>query len=163
MTFPVPGSPSCFFGLDTLGPVHYERRSLWLSYRLSVCTGDHVRLLFEGFRRRPRQGIQLIMENRRHRMTINDQQAKGFILWADTAPPEVPVEITNAGRGGRLILYNVWEDEKYGTLLHGLNWTAMDVRDCTDGSLLIDCSDGYGLEPSFGDLVVRLFHTPVTR
>ena len=160
MEFPVPGSPTGFFPLNSIGPVDFEGRTLWLSYHLPVGTGDRIRILFEKFTRRPRQGVVLTMGNRRHEIAINGQQSAQFILWADTAPAEVEVDITKAGRAGSLVIYNIWQDEKYGTILHGLNWTAMAVRHGPDGSLLLDCSDGYGLEPSFGDLVLRLFHEP---
>jgi hypothetical protein len=158
MTFPVRGSPACFFAADTLGPVSYDGRELWLSYRFPVETGDRVHLLFERFSSRPRQGLQVLMVNKRHQLAVSGHQSRQFILWADTAPRHVEIEIAKAGRGGTLVLVNAWEDEKYGTMFYGLNWTAMDVRTDPDGSLLLDCSDGYGLEPSFGDLVVRVVH-----
>ena len=156
MTFPAPGSPACFFAADTVGPVSHNGRELWLSYRIPVGTGDRIHLLFERFSSRPRQGMQLMMANRRHQLAIAGHEGRQFVLWADTAPRHVEVEITKAGRGGTLVLMNAWQDEKYGTMLYGLNWAAMDVSAEADGTLLIDCSDGYGLEPSFGDLVVRV-------
>ena len=99
-----------------------------------------------------------MMASRRHELAINAHRGRQFILWRDTAPRQVDVEIVKAGRDGTLVLMNAWQDEKYCTTMYGLNWCGMDVRAERDGSLRIDCSDGYGIEPSFGDLVVRVIH-----
>src|SRR5687767_11630499 len=115
MTFPVADSPACFFAPDSLGPVTYEGRELWLSYRLPVTTGDRVHILFERFTDRPRQGLRVTLKNRRHRVAINTQEGSGFTLWCDTAPRHVEVHVAKAGRrGDQLILMNAWQDEKYG-------------------------------------------------
>jgi hypothetical protein len=158
MSYPVAGSPACFFAPGVVGPVTFEGRELWLSYRLPIATSDRVHFLFEQYRQRPLQGLQVSVENRRHELAINAQPGRRFILWTDTAPRHVEVEVIKAGRGGTLVLMNAWQDETYGTTMYGLNWCAMDVRADSDGSLLLDCSDGYGSEPSFGDLVVRVIH-----
>jgi hypothetical protein len=163
MTFPVAGSPACFFARDSLGPVAYEGRELWLSYRFPVVAGDRVHIFIERFSARPRQGLRVMLNNRRHRIRINPEEANQFILWCDTAPRHVEVDVTRSGRRGEeLILMNAWQDEKYGTMLYGLNWAAMDVHREPDGSVMLRCSDGYGREPCFDDLIVRVIVEPVS-
>ena len=157
MTSPA-ASPAAFFAGGVIGPVAHEARELWLAYRTPVETGDRVHVLFEHAESRPRQGLRVLMDQRRHQLEINGQRGKGFTLWADTAPRHVEVEIAKAGRGGALVFMNVWEEEKYGTMLLGMGWCAISVRRDPDGSLVLDCSDGYGPGPSFGDLVVRVLH-----
>jgi hypothetical protein len=59
------------------------------------------------------------------------------------------------GKGSELSFYNGWEDLKYGTLLSGLRYAAIDVQTQPDGSVLLNCSDGWG-DADFADLQARV-------
>ena len=73
----------------------------------------------------------------------------------DTAPPSVDVECVEAKQGSELQISNRWrlpdgrEDEwfnNYGILIEHL----------AEDSVVLRCSDGYGDDLSFEDLVVRV-------
>jgi hypothetical protein len=45
-----------------------------------------------------------------------------FVVWTDTAPRHIEFTApVNAREPVELVLYNVWRDEKYGTMMYGLN------------------------------------------
>ena len=73
--------------------------------------------------------------------------------FSDAASPQF-----NARKPVQLIIYNVWRDEKYGTTMYGLNAAAMVVQQPRADEWTLACSDGWGVEPDFSDLVVRLVH-----
>jgi hypothetical protein len=149
-----PGSPACFFPPDLLGPVEYGSRNLWLSHRIAVGSGDTLRVRFEKSVAQPRQALRVSMLGKRDKLRINGHEGRRFVLWADTSPQEVVVDVMKAAKGAQLVVSNAWEDAAHGTTLYGLNWTAIDVQPLPDGSTRLDCSDGYGTSPSFGDLIV---------
>jgi hypothetical protein len=138
------------------GLIEYEGRQLRLSYWLSVSKGDRLQLIFERHVARPVQGLALQLHDRVGELQIGSTRGKHMVLWTDTAPRHVECSVNKVKRGGQLSLMNVWRDEKYGTTMMGLNCAAMDVQVQPDGSALLCCSDGWGMEPDFSDLVVRL-------
>jgi hypothetical protein len=138
------------------GVIEYEGRQLRLSYWLSVLKGDRLHILFERQTARPVQGLALQLHDRRGELEIASKRSKHMVLWTDTAPRHVECSINKVKRGGQLSLMNVWRDEKYGTTMMGLNCAAMDVQLQPDGSVLLCCSDGWGMDPDFSDLVVRV-------
>jgi len=99
----------------------------------------------------------LSLAKRPHRMRISGHEAARYVLWSHTAPRQVQIDITKAGRGSELCFYNGWEDLKYGTLLYGLRYAAIDVQPQPDGSICLHCSDGWG-DANFTDLQVRVTH-----
>ena len=147
--------PAFFFPPDSIGPVSHESRTLWLSYRISVTTHDRIHILFEHYTKSPKQCITLSLAKRNHRVAINGTDAGRFVLWTHTAPRHVEIDITKAGRGSELCIFNGWEDLKQGTLLYGLRYAAIDVQAQVDGSVILNCSDGWG-EADFTDLQVRV-------
>jgi len=82
-----------------------------------------------------------------------------FVVWTDTAPRHIEFTApVNARKPVELVLYNVWPDEKYGTMMYGLNAAATVVEQPRANEWILACSDGWGEEPDFRDLVVRLVH-----
>ena len=144
------------FANTTDGIVEYEGRMLRASYRVSVVPQTRLRITFQKCVRRPVQGLSIKLEDPRGALEIEGTRSRGFALWTDTAPHDVECVVLKARRNCQLSLHNTWRDEKYGTMMYHLNAAAMDVREQPDGSLLMCCSDGWGTEPSFEDLVVRL-------
>ena len=138
------------------GLIEYQGRQLRLSYWLSVSKGDRLHLIFERQTARPVQGLALQLHDRRGELQIGGTRSRHMVLWTDTAPRHVECSVNKVKRGGQLSLMNVWRDEKYGTTMMGLNCAAMDVQVQADGSALLCCSDGWGMDPDFSDLVVRL-------
>lgn len=111
----------------------------------------------------PRQGLTVQCRDRRHKLRINGQEANRFVLWADTAPRHIEVEVPPARQDPEISLANVWELPGYGTTLMGVNSASMAISEVKPGELLLECNDGYGVEdPDFTDLVVRLVFEPGT-
>jgi hypothetical protein len=137
---------------------------LWLAHWFTLSPGSRFHVLFEHSRHTPRQGLRVSCRNRRHSLRINGQEANSFVLWTDTAPQHVEIEVP-AGRDTRDIsVVNVWVLPEYGTTMQGLNAACMAVSEVRAGEFLLECSDGYGLEePDFRDLVARLILEPGKR
>jgi hypothetical protein len=144
------------------GVLEYKGRQLRIAHWIDVAKGDRLHVIIEGFTDRPVQGVRLTLEDRRGGLEIVGQQSRSFVLWTDTAPRHVECLVAKAKRGARLSLVNVWRDEEYGTTMQGLNAAAIDVQPQADGSTILQCSDGWGTEADFTDLVVRLIIEPAS-
>jgi hypothetical protein len=138
------------------GTIEYEGRRLQRSYQLLVAQGDRLHFLFEEFVQRPVQGLGIRLDDRRGALEVAGTQARDLVLWTDTAARHVECVVRKAKPGAHLRLMNQWRDEKYGTTMLGLNAAAMEVLPQSDGSIILACSDGWGTEPNFSDLVMRL-------
>lgn len=136
-------------------PISYGGRTLRQSWGVPVTLGDTVLIRFERFVAKPVQGIGIAGLGKGTRLMLAAEEGKDFVLWTDTAPREVVVAIRKATPGSVVRIWNVWRDVKYGTTLYGLNAAAIDVHENADGSVLLQCSDGWG-GPDFNDLVVRV-------
>lgn len=153
---PLSQSPSDFFG-PGIGPVAYGDRSIWHSHLFTTPPGSRFQLVFVRSRAEPRQGLRLSCVNKRHTLRINDIDAAQFVLWADTAPQRVEVAVSKGRQPRQIRLLNVWELPDYGTTMQGINAACMSVSHTESGSVLLECSDGYGVgPPDFTDLVVRI-------
>lgn len=140
-------------------PIQYGGRTLHSSFKLQVSAGDRVHVFFEHFAARPIQGLTIQAANRAHKLTIAPDKHYFFVLWTDTAPRHVEVAApAKARKPVELVLYNVWRDEKYGTMMYGVNAASMVIEQLRANEWTLACSDGWGEEPDFGDLVVRLVH-----
>jgi hypothetical protein len=140
-------------------PIRYDGRTLHSSLKLQLSACDRLHVFFEHFVVRPIQGLIISSANRRHQLTVESSKHHSFVLWTDTAPTHIELTApANARKPVRLILYNVWRDEKYGTTMHGLNAAAMVVQQPRADEWTLACSDGWGEEADFSDLVVRLVH-----
>jgi hypothetical protein len=102
------------------------------------------------------QGLGIKLADARGALEVAGTRARGIVLWTDTAPRDVECLVLKAKRGATLSLVNQWRDEKYGTTMYSLNAAAIDIQSQSDGSVRLLCSDGWGTEPDFEDLVVRL-------
>jgi len=113
-----------------------------------------VQVEFISAKASPAQGIQLRL--RGGSLVANGQEAADLVLWQDTAPQTVDVEIRSAGgRPGNFKVWNVWRAGLDVTQAW-LGNSAMKVEgDLAGSGLMLRCSDGQG-KPDFDDLVVRL-------
>jgi hypothetical protein len=136
------------------GPIEYEGRQLHAAHTLSVAEGDRIALQFLHSIDRPVQGLGVKCE--KCEIAVAQAVAKSLALWTDTAPPDVELQIVKAGKGARVTFFNQWRDEKYGTTMYRLNNAAMDIVPQDDGSDVLRCSDGWGEQVDFNDLVVKL-------
>ena len=140
-------------------PIQYDGRTLHSSLRLPVSAGDRVHIFFEHFVARPVQGLVIQAANRAHKLAIAPTSHNMFVLWTDTAPRHVEVAApAKARKPVELVLNNVWRDEKYGTMMYGVNAAAMVIEQPRADEWTLACSDGWNVEPDFTDLVLRLVH-----
>ena len=140
--------------------IEYEGRKLRPHCVLAVSPGDSIEIRFERFTSRPVQGLGVALTGRRGALEVASTRARQLALWTDTAPHQVSCRVVGVAPGTTLKITNQWRDEKYGTTMYSLNAAAMEILHETDGSVLLRCSDGWGTDPSFDDLVVRLRHAP---
>lgn len=131
--------------------------------RLQVAEGDIVLIEWEASGSRRTQGLGLRL---RHpnvtgpqgyagRLEVAGATAPAIMLWEDSSPPSVEVRVASVQPGGELRVSNRWRHED-GREDEWLNNYGMLIAEEDDGSLVLTCSDGVGLSPTFGDLVVRL-------
>ena len=143
------------------GLIEFDGRQLRTTQWLAVEKGDVVRVRFERWVASPVQGVAVFFrEQPRGELEVAGVRAKRMLLWTDTAPRDVEVHVVKAKRGGEIGIRNVWRDLKYGSTMSGMSCAAIDSRQEPDGSLLLACSDGWGSEPNFDDLVVRVSLEP---
>ena len=142
-------------------PIQYDGRTLHSALRLPASPGDRLHVFFEHFVARPIQGLVVSAANRAHKLTIATTKHYSFVLWTDTGPRSVEVAApANARKPVELVLSNVWRDEKYGTMMYGVNAASMVIEQLRANEWTLACSDGWGAdeEPDFNDLVVRIVH-----
>lgn len=141
------------FGAAKDAPIHYNGRDLHRQFVLPVKKGDSIGLRFLRATDRPVQGVGVKCE--KCEISIADTRARSFGLWTDTAPSEVILNVVKAQADARVVFFNQWRDEKYGSTMYHLNNAAMEIVPQPDGSVLLRCSDGWG-EPDFNDLVLQV-------
>jgi hypothetical protein len=118
---------------------------------LPLHAGHVVRLVFEQVRSPWRQGVWIATEGV---LQIGDSAASQFVLWTDTAPPEVRIGCEKTD--GLLRFYNVWDSgRKLGPFESQSDTSGMVVDVLEDGSRRYSCAD-IGLEPNFEKLVFRI-------
>lgn len=102
----------------------------------------------------PVQGLQIRM--RGGTVLVNGIESDGVVLWRDSAPGSVEVEVRPRSESkSSLKIWNVWR----GCLDVTQAWlgnAAMQIEgDTKSGRILLRCSDGHG-EPNFDDLVAEV-------
>lgn len=118
---------------------------------LAVEPGQTITLSFEQVQSPWRQGVWLATEGM---LEVGDSKAAQFVLWADTAPPEVQIRCEQTD--GLLRFYNVWDSgRKRGPFESQSHTSGMVVEELEDGSRRYGCND-IGLEPDFRKLVFRV-------
>jgi hypothetical protein len=112
-----------------------------------VGAGGLVRFTFERSNAEWRQGIWVATEGLLRTAGVESAQ---FVLWQDTAPPTVEVEVVETD--GLLRLYNVWSSE--GSPGHDSQaaTSGMVVTEVRPGVRRYACND-VGFEPAFDKLI----------
>ena len=136
-------------------PIEFDGQLLHWTLQLELPPATRLHIDFVSSVSRPVQGLSVSAAREKHRLTAAGVSARHLVLWRDTAPPHVEVILPPARRPVPVLLHNVWRDEKYGTTMYRLNAAAMRVTQ-EPQRWLLECSDGWGTEPDFHDLVCRL-------
>ncbi len=141
-------------------PIEFAGHKLQLSLRLELTPASRLHILFESSIHKPVQGISVTADRPKHRLVVAGVSARSFALWRDTAPNHVEVSLPEARQRVPVTIYNVWRDEKHGTMMYGLNAAAMRVTQEAPSKWLLECSDGWGTDANFDDLIVRVVEEP---
>lgn len=115
----------------------------------------HMELTFIAAKTSPVQGIRLRMTG--GNLEVNGEQSSEVVLWEDTAPKVVNVDVRadDRARNTTLKLWNVWRGGMDVTQAWLGNAAIQVDGDPSSGSFRFRCSDGQG-EPNFDDLVVQV-------
>ncbi len=135
-----------FFRKSKGQPVIYNGQVIQMVDRLSMVDGQQFKVIFKSVNSDWRQGINLSTDGS---FEVNGQTVKkSIVLWNDTAPQEVVIQIKS--KKGECLVKNVW-DTGDGVIESWHNGAAMIVE-ISDSGRLYKCNDGRPND-DFDDLV----------
>jgi len=118
---------------------------------IGVRPGQTVTLAFESTNSPWRQGVWLAS---RGELGIAGTASPQFVLWSDTSPDYVEIEVRTTD--GLLRIYNVWDSGRHlGPFESQSATSGMVLEAMPDGSRRYSCND-IGTDPDFQKLVFRL-------
>lgn len=129
-------------------PVKYEGKIIQLFDLFPAVDGQFLRLQFESAHSAWRQGVLLSTDEG---LNVNNKSSKDIVLWYDTAPREVMLQVHT--RKGEVLVVNVW-DSGDGCMDQGHNGAAMQVEETATGRRY-KCNDGVP-DDDFDDLVFQI-------
>jgi hypothetical protein len=144
-------------------PVEVRGELVHPMYRVAIAEGDRIRITWMRAESARVQGLSLRLRlpgitGRRGEgglLRVEDVEAPTIVLWMSTAPAVVDVQCVALKPGAELQISNRWrladgrEDE-------WLNNFGMRVEPRGRSSAVLHCSDGFGNDLTFNDLVVRV-------
>lgn len=125
-------------------------RDVWLIEAVPCRAGDIFTLTFESAAERWRQGVWLATDGV---LRVSGQESAQFVLWHDTAPPSVRVDVLKTD--GLLRLYNVWDSGRGRSSHESQSATSGMLREAVEGGYRYRCND-IGNDPSFTSLTFLL-------
>lgn len=135
-------------------PIEYEGRILVMLDYFSTQGATRLRVVFESCNSEWRQGIALRLNGK---FKVNGKLiSKSIVLWHDTAPEVVILEIP--ATVSTVEVNNVW-DVGDGVIHSWHNGEAMVVEAVENGSRY-RCNDGFA-DDDFNDIVFRIERQPV--
>ena len=132
-------------------PIEYQGKTLVMFDDFPMEGTKRLCLVFEECKNKWRQGVALGFEGK---FKVNGQIiSKGMVLWYDTAPQTVELEVI--GKISTIEVKNVW-DVGDGVIHSWHNGAAMIV-DLLPNGRRYRCNDGLA-DDNFNDIVFRLEH-----
>lgn len=125
------------------------QRQVWKVEALPCRGGDTFLLTFEDSAERWRQGVCLATSGT---LRAKGEEAAQFVLWQDTAPPTVRLEVIQTD--GLLRLYNVWDSGR-GRSRESQSATSGMLRQPVGRGYRYRCND-IGNDPPFTSLTFLL-------
>ena len=138
--------------------IKFQGQTVHLNYVLDFPAPGAFTVRFVSAGRRARQALRLAVKG--GRLLVNRRSLDNVVLWHDTAPKVVPVQVVPGPRGCSVHLWNAWADGKR-IRQPWLGNGGMLVKAEPEG-LRLECSAGVGA-PDFRDLVVRIGLAPAAR
>jgi hypothetical protein len=135
-------------------PIQYGGKTIRLAFDIAI-SPEHgsARLVFRSKNDEPVQGIRLKFVG--GKLRVAGETSSQLVLWGDTAPPEVDIEILRGAKLAPVLrVWNCWRGKRSEIEA----WVGNSGLVCVErepGSYHFECSDGAG-EPSFDALVFDL-------
>lgn len=126
-------------------------REVLLIETVTCSAGDRFSPTFESAQPRWRQGVWLAADGE---LVVNGQAASQVVLWRDTAPDNVQIEVASTG-DGLMRLYNVWDSGRGRGRWESQSHTSGMVREAFSDGYRYRCSD-ISPAPTFDALVFSL-------
>ncbi len=120
-------------------PIDYEGLCVYSRWPMSVRNEDRVVVELTFRAADLRQAVELKIKP--GTVELEGLRATHFILWADEAPPTVPVLCHPGRNGGTLWIWNSWESPE-GRVDAGLNNAGILVREQQPDRVVLACSPG---------------------
>jgi hypothetical protein len=133
------------------GPIRFHGTEVHAIHEVPVALPTELALHFMSANPAARQALRIAVDG--GHAVVNGQQLREVVLWADTAPPSVRIEVVPTGGRAVVKMWNAWEDNT-GAMQAWLGDCGM-VIEATRTGVTLRCSDGLG-PPDFSDLVVRV-------
>jgi hypothetical protein len=128
-----------------------DDREVLLIEAVPCSAGDVFSLTFEAAAPRWRQGVWLAVDGE---LAVGDHSSSQIVLWRDTAPDRVELEVVSSG-DGLLRFSNVWDSGRGRTPWESQSHTSGMIREAVAGGSRYRCSD-IDPEPTFDALVFTL-------
>lgn len=139
-------SPSNLPGACTNRELSTEERPVWRIDTVECSAGDSLKLTIESVSPSWRHGVWLGVQGE---LLVAVHRETQFVVWADTAPRTVRVEIV-ATDDGLLRLYNVWDSGR-GLGTESLTHTSGMVKEEVPGGHRYSCN-AIGFDPQFDSI-----------
>jgi len=114
---------------------------------LDVAAGHRVTFSVISVGERWRQGLFIATEGA---VRIGDEERDQWIVWTDSAPPQIDVEIVKTD--GKLVFYNIWDSGRSKGRESQSHTSGMYLEVHDDGVRRYACND-IGFDPDFTSLV----------
>jgi hypothetical protein len=128
-----------------------SEREVILIETVQCSGGDRFSLTFESADPRWRQGVWLAVDGT---LAIGDHESSLCVLWHDTAPHQVRVEVRST-QDGLLRLYNVWDSGRGYRPWESQSHTSGMISEVVPGGSRYHCSD-INPHPTYDALVFTL-------
>jgi hypothetical protein len=130
-------------------PIEYKGKLVQLMDRPLVRPGSALQLVFVSSSGSRRQGVRIKANGD---LVVAGQKLKDIVLWSDTAPPCVDIQL--GAKATELKVWNCWESAD-GAVDAWHNGAGMIVSAKAAGVREYQCNDG-APNDDFSDLVFRL-------
>jgi len=153
------------FAASGFEPVDVNGKQVYPFLALQPAIGERLVLRWVGAHSPRVQGVALRLRRvgargargRGGLLRVDDVEAPSILLWMDTAPPVVTVEVVAIDADAELRVSNRWRTDD-GVEHEWLNNYGMMVESKPDGEHVLWCSDGFGYELNerFDDLILSV-------
>jgi hypothetical protein len=133
------------------GPISFRGLTVHSIHEIAIARRATLAVRFVDSTKHVVQGLRLAVDG--GTLLVNDQTLLEIVLWEDTAPRRVRIQVTPTPPRCVVKMWKVWRDET-GAMQAWIGDCGMVVEPTSSG-VRLKCSDGAD-EAAFDDLVVRV-------